>query len=375
MGPVRVWNGATPKKWGTLTCLVRNPGMPEELFALGCAHVLAPLGDVPEAATFGQPIFSDLGEEGRQQEVGTLYDWLPIRFGGDERNVADAAIFMVDRNRAQAVRDCAVNLVAVAGPVTNQSSFTVHGAATRAQRRAVVRESFVARKLDYTLASGVQRRALLEPVLVSDLVTQGGDSGALVMDDAGRGMGMVLGGNAIQGESYYCPLVTVLAALQVELLGSASAPAAPLAAAAPPSHPPEVDDRAEAVDILARTLWGEARGEPERGRRAVAAVVVNRALRQRRGWGLTVQAVCRKPWQFSCWNANDPNLEKLLRVDTRDADFVACLNIAKEGVAGINPDETAGATHYHHHAILPSWAHGKRPSARIGRHLFYNNID
>ncbi|HLO77120.1 MAG TPA: cell wall hydrolase [Magnetospirillum sp.] len=127
------------------------------------------------------------------------------------------------------------------------------------------------------------------------------------------------------------------------------------------------------ADILARTLWGEARGEPVRGIEAVAAVVMNRV---RRGgwWGCTVEAVCRKPYQFSCWNQNDPNRAKLERVDETDRMFRICLRIARRAIAGSVDDPTLGATNYHVRGMVPAWARGRDPSAEIGNHLFYNDV-
>jgi len=137
--------------------------------------------------------------------------------------------------------------------------------------------------------------------------------------------------------------------------------------------------RNEAVDILARTLYGEARGEPVRGQEAVAAVVVNRVRRAReRGgywWGTTIVEVCLKPWQFSCWNGNDPNRPKILAVNPDDRRFAACLRIARRAVAGALADPTDGATHYHALGRPPLWAVGREPSAVIGRHRFYNDVE
>ena len=60
------------------------------------------------------------------------------------------------------------------------------------------------------------------------------------------------------------------------------------------------------TDILARTIYGEARGESISGMEAVASVVLNRvAFANRRGrfwWGNSIAEVCRAPKQFSCWN-------------------------------------------------------------------------
>lgn len=132
------------------------------------------------------------------------------------------------------------------------------------------------------------------------------------------------------------------------------------------------------VDTLARTLWGEARGEREveRSMRAVAAVVLNRCKRQTY-WGKTIVEVCRKPWQFSCWNRNDPNLPLIMNVTANDRIFAQALAIAAEAVSpNAFSDETSGATHYYSTSMAnpPRWARGQTPSRTIGRHLFFNNI-
>ncbi|MES2252810.1 MAG: cell wall hydrolase, partial [Pseudomonadota bacterium] len=73
------------------------------------------------------------------------------------------------------------------------------------------------------------------------------------------------------------------------------------------------------IDILARTIYGEARGEYGRVDGGLAAliavgnVIVNRT-QQQTWFGRTVRDVCLKPYQFSCWNRNDPNLPKLMEV-------------------------------------------------------------
>lgn len=141
---------------------------------------------------------------------------------------------------------------------------------------------------------------------------------------------------------------------------------------------PDADPDAT-VDVLARTLWGEARGEPVAGIEAVAAVVVNRArIAAERGgwwWGTTIKEVCLKPWQFSCWNADDPNRHRLLVAGRGDLVFETCVRIARRAVLGLLADPTGGATHYHAIGIHPYWAEGRSPSASIGRHLFYRDVE
>ncbi|MBF0246777.1 MAG: cell wall hydrolase [Alphaproteobacteria bacterium] len=133
------------------------------------------------------------------------------------------------------------------------------------------------------------------------------------------------------------------------------------------------------IDVLARTLYGEARGESIRGKEAVACVILNRVKRAKdRGgywWGADVIGVCQKPWQFSCWNVNDPNREKLLAVEPGNRVFDTCVRIAKRALSGCIDDPTGGATHYHTRHVNPPWAVGRPASFEIGRHLFYNSIE
>lgn len=124
------------------------------------------------------------------------------------------------------------------------------------------------------------------------------------------------------------------------------------------------------VDVLARTLWGEARGEGSIGMQAVACVILNRA-RAGGWWGGTVIAVCQKPYQFSCWNKDDPNYRKILSVDEKNMHFATAKRIARRAVPGFLDDPTRGATHYHAAGASPYWAKGEKPVAVIGRHIFY----
>lgn len=136
--------------------------------------------------------------------------------------------------------------------------------------------------------------------------------------------------------------------------------------------------RTEDCDILARTIYGEARGESISGMEAVASVVLNRlAVSKKYGrywWGNTIAGICRQPWQFSCWNKDDPNYRLINKVPENDVIFCICKRIAGRAVAGILEDKTNNATHYHTKNTCPVWAKGKIPCAEIGRHFFYNDI-
>ena len=121
------------------------------------------------------------------------------------------------------------------------------------------------------------------------------------------------------------------------------------------------------LDILTRTLYGEARGESDLGRRAVAHVILNRAK-----LGFTIAQVCLKPFQFSAWNPNDPNYKKLQAVGLDDKDFRGCMRAALTAID--EPDLVSGARHYCTVDIDPPWAKGHQPVCRIGGHKFFAGI-
>ncbi len=129
------------------------------------------------------------------------------------------------------------------------------------------------------------------------------------------------------------------------------------------------------VDTLARTIWGEARGEGEKGMKAIACVIFNRLkISKRNGsywWGNSIIQICQKPFQFSCWNKDDPNFPRISAVSEGDLQFATALRIARRALAGALSDPTGGATHYHAVGITPYWVRNEKPVAVIGRHVFY----
>lgn len=129
----------------------------------------------------------------------------------------------------------------------------------------------------------------------------------------------------------------------------------------------------EQIEYMARTMWGEARGEGSTGMRAVGHVIMNR-VKAGSWYGLTPKEVVLKKNQFSCWNENDPNRAKLLAVTTADSNYALALSLAKAIYAGTMPDITNGATNYlalGSLSTVPSWASKMTQVAEIGNHTFY----
>lgn len=133
------------------------------------------------------------------------------------------------------------------------------------------------------------------------------------------------------------------------------------------------------IDVMARTIWGEARGEGSAGMQAVAAVILNRVATARKfggyWWGNGIVQVCHKPYQFSCWNKTDPGYRRVISVTEKDIYFATAKRIARRAILGFIDDPTYGADHYHAKHVSPDWARGKRPSNVIGRHIFYRLVE
>ena len=136
-------------------------------------------------------------------------------------------------------------------------------------------------------------------------------------------------------------------------------------------------------DILARTIFGEARGEGLEGMEAVACVIMNRVKAKKWFTGYIMQngqkipsvaQTCLKKAQFSCWNKNDPNYRILQKIGAENPLFRECLIIAKHAINGKLQDFTNGALYYHTKQIKPKWAIGTSPCYEVKNHLFYNDV-
>lgn len=129
------------------------------------------------------------------------------------------------------------------------------------------------------------------------------------------------------------------------------------------------------INIVAKTMYGEARGEDTDGWQAVANVIMNRVAKKT-WYGLTPYEVCLKPKQFSCWNFGDPNCEVLENIPVDSLIYRACIDLATRAVNGVLPDITLDATHYRVIGTGASWDPGNKlvPCKIIGRHEFFNTV-
>ena len=129
----------------------------------------------------------------------------------------------------------------------------------------------------------------------------------------------------------------------------------------------------EQIEYMARTAWGEARGEGKEGMQAVINVIMNR-VKAGGWWGATPKEVCTKKSQFSVWNKSDPNYAPMLAVSDSDGNFAVAKNLASLAYHGLLPDITNGATNYLALGSLssvPGWTKRLKQVASIGNHTFY----
>lgn len=124
-----------------------------------------------------------------------------------------------------------------------------------------------------------------------------------------------------------------------------------------------------AARIISYTLYAEARGEPFKGKMAVAAVIQTRARQTK----TQLAEVCMKTTQFSCWN----DLKYVPEFYSAGTGMLPADIKARSDCYGIawvlmsSDREWDYLTHFYNPSIVtPTWArslHGKRT---IGNHVF-----
>lgn len=140
------------------------------------------------------------------------------------------------------------------------------------------------------------------------------------------------------------------------------------------------------LEIMTRTLFGEIRGYSLEDQMAVAWVIRNRANRNHMpfmagplvGQEGAIERVCLYPWQFSCWNENDPN-RKIIE-DAPLGSMSQQLTVARNVLNAAGDDPTQGADHYYTEARPtwaktwpPSWAQHYARTVQVGPHIFHDS--
>lgn len=134
--------------------------------------------------------------------------------------------------------------------------------------------------------------------------------------------------------------------------------------------------------VVAMTIWAEARAEPIEGEVAVGCVIRNRLMKPRR-FQDTWKGVCLAKWQFSCWipQGGEANYRMLMaRCESAMAGTATwppqASWIAAGIISGAIEDRVSGATHYYASWMKtpPKWAIDVVPVAVLGVHRFYKDV-
>lgn len=115
---------------------------------------------------------------------------------------------------------------------------------------------------------------------------------------------------------------------------------------------------AEEMEMLARIIYAESRGEPYKGQVGVGAVVLNRV--EHPGFPNTIADVIYQPWAFS--PVYDGSFYNIPNATARQA--------AQDAINGVDP--TYGALYFWNPALVGpyNWVWTREITTQIGNHVF-----
>lgn len=119
------------------------------------------------------------------------------------------------------------------------------------------------------------------------------------------------------------------------------------------------------IEVFSKTLFGEARGEPELGQIWVGWVIKNRAYNR----GQSIKQACLAPHQFECWkNRSDIEIRS-----SEEGTYRRISRLAKEIYrASMSEDPTDGCEHFNNpRKENADWTRRATRSKAIGDHVFY----
>lgn len=365
---------------GSLGAVLRRTDQPSRMFGLTAGHVFGAAG----GSGRGDTVRFDFAGESLAPIFGRLLDWQPNFARLPVECTLDAGIAEIS---AEALEPLAAR--PDAWPVASSSVFADDRLRLRT-RDTEIGGGGVEFIGAWLCLNGDTSRAYMIRDAISwrtDSPTLGGDSGAPVWNAADELVGIHAGCQVEDSSNtaIAVPIARILRWAGSDLVRRGEpmqrqAVARGNAVVRPLPVPPGIAHR-DAADVLARTMYGEARGEGQAGMAAVGHVVFNRVA-AKSWWGSDVIGVCQKPWQFSCWNLNDPNRAELLSVSAAVPRFRLAQDTADELLAAdadgsrAQSDLTNGATHYYARRLRakPRWAQGRTPCAQVGGHDFFKGM-
>lgn len=136
------------------------------------------------------------------------------------------------------------------------------------------------------------------------------------------------------------------------------------------------------IEVGARNIAMEARGEPVDGQQAVAWSMRNRLATGR--WGASISSVCLWHAAYSGWwcprgkpSYRDPNFAYATGLRDDDPVLVKMREILTGVMAADQAsDITQGSTHYFSTSMSspPDWVEGATFTVQIGKHRFFKGV-
>jgi spore germination cell wall hydrolase CwlJ-like protein len=120
----------------------------------------------------------------------------------------------------------------------------------------------------------------------------------------------------------------------------------------------------ESLYWLAICIYHEGRGEPSEGQRAIAHVILTRALQRKK----SVKEIVQEPYQFSWFNDGLPD-------DIKNHDsFIECMKAARNARdERLGGNDMGRINHYHSIDVNPLWNRHMEVTIQIGNHIFYSS--
>lgn len=126
----------------------------------------------------------------------------------------------------------------------------------------------------------------------------------------------------------------------------------------------------EQLDIVVKTVLGEARPNDPEGQAAVAWVIRNRANSGQ--FPSDPAKVAKQKYQFSAWNDKSNGGNDQVNTPSSSPAYQAVAQIVQQVFDDQVPDPTGGATYYHTPAVNPSWDNNMTKTAELGGHIFFS---
>lgn len=200
---------------GTLGAIARKTGNENDLFILSCNHVLTEYCLPNVGDPIIQPGGSDRGKV--TDKIAELYEAAPLKFHDHEYlNTVDAAIAKVDDHSSVNAQIAFLgHFTPASGAIRRGMNVTKCGRTT-ARSQGKILDTAARIRLPYKRDKSSTSLVGFTDVVLCTSFSQGGDSGALVINDSGAAVGLIMAGSS--RASVFCKINSVCAKLDIELL-------------------------------------------------------------------------------------------------------------------------------------------------------------